>query len=182
MNPHVGEIRMFGGTFAPQGWQFCDGRLLPIAENETLFALIGTTYGGDGEETFALPNLQGRFPLHRGQGPGLSSYPMGEMGGVESVTLTVNQTPAHTHVLTAAEVAPRCSSSVGTDRSPVGRVFAAESAGVTAIYSSAAPDAAMGGLAGTATINTAGGSQPHTNLPPYLCVSFIISLYGILPS
>src|SRR5512134_3759257 len=100
--PYVGEIRMFAGNFAPAGWMFCEGQLLPISENETLFALIGTTYGGDGQETFGLPNLQGRVPIHQGQGPGLSGYLIGEAGGVEGVTLTANQIPIHSHPLTGS--------------------------------------------------------------------------------
>lgn len=180
--PFVGEIRMFGGNFAPSGWMFCEGQLLPISENETLFQLIGTTYGGDGQQTFALPDLRGRGPIHFGQGPGLSAYTLAQTGGVETVTVTSNQMPAHNHVLSAADIAPRCASTPGTDRSPVNKVFAVESAGVTALYSNAAPDANMGGLTGTAGVANAGGSQPHNNMPPYLCVSFIISLFGIYPS
>ena len=163
------------------GWEFCDGRLVAISENDALFNVIGTTYGGDGESTFALPNLQGRLPVHRGQRPGFAAYVVGEAAGVESVTLTTNQMPSHTHLLTAADVAPRCSSTPGTDRSPANRVFAVESAGVTAFYSSAAPDAAMGGLSGTATVNVTGGSQPHTNMPPYLGLTFIIATFGDFP-
>src|SRR5262245_24456486 len=102
-DPYVGDIRIFGGNFAPLGWAFCDGRLLPISENEVLFQLIGTTYGGDGQETFALPDLQGRIPIHMGQGPGLSNFVLGEQGGVESVTLNTNQIPVHSHQLGAAD-------------------------------------------------------------------------------
>jgi microcystin-dependent protein len=179
--PYIGEIRMFGGNFAPAGWMFCHGQTLPISENDALFVLIGTTYGGDGQETFNLPNLQGRGPIHMGQGVGLSAYSLGQNGGVETVTLNINQIPSHTHLLTAAEVAPRCSSTAGTDRSPVGRVPAVESAGATALYSNATPDANMAGLSGTAGVSNAGGSQPHGNMPPFLCISFIISLFGVFP-
>jgi microcystin-dependent protein len=173
---------MFAGNFAPAGWAFCDGRLLPIAENETLFQVIGTTFGGDGQETFQLPDLRGRAPIHWGAGPGLSSYALAETGGVESVTLATQQIPSHTHVLGASEVAPRCASTPGTSRSPVGHVFAAESAGVTALYSNAAPDADMTGMTGSAGVASAGASQPHDNMPPFLCISFIISLFGIYPA
>src|SRR6478752_7772156 len=109
--PFVGEIRMFGGNFAPAGWAFCNGQVLPISENDVLFNLIGTTYGGDGQETFALPNLQSRVPIHMGQGPGLSSYTIGEMGGTETVTLTTNQIPAHNHV-------PAANNGTGTSTNP----------------------------------------------------------------
>jgi microcystin-dependent protein len=183
MNQYLGEIRIFGGNFAPLGWQFCDGRLLPISENDALFSLIGTTYGGDGESDFGLPNLQGRFPIHRRVPPSPGTiYLLGETGGVDSVTLTANMIPVHTHALTAAEVTPRCSSASGDSRSPVGRAFAVDPAGVTAFYSTAAPDADMGGLSGTATVGQVGGGQPHTNMPPYLCVSFIIATVGIYPN
>src|SRR6267142_5976481 len=118
-NPFVGEIRMFGGNFAPAGWAFCQGQLMAISENETLFNLIGTTYGGDGQETFALPDLQGRIPLHAGQGPGISqNYQLGEKAGVESVTITSATTPTHNHALTA-------STATATNPSPDGNILAA---------------------------------------------------------
>lgn len=166
--PYVGEIRMFGGNFAPAGWMFCEGQLLPISENETLFQLIGTTYGGDGESTFALPDLRGRIPIHMGTGPSGTTYQLGETGGVESVTLTVNQIPVHSHALLAAGV-------VANDPNPAGNVPAESSA--VALYQSGAPSAAMAN-----SIGLVGGSQPHENLQPFLCVNFIISLFGIFPS
>jgi microcystin-dependent protein len=160
--PYIGEIRMFAGNFAPAGWMFCDGQLLPISENESLFVLIGTTYGGDGESTFGLPDLRGRVPIHFGNG-----YILAESGGVESVTLTVNQIPSHSHPLVA-------STASGDKVSPEGNVLAA-SFNVTPYIN----DTTTGpmGLAGGPT----GGSQPHNNFQPYLCVDFIISLFGLYP-
>jgi microcystin-dependent protein len=162
--PYVGEIRMFGGNFAPAGWMFCDGQLLPISENETLFQLIGTTYGGDGQSTFALPNLQSRVPMHMGNGSILA-----ETGGVETVTLTTNQIPSHSHPLTG-------SSATATSQSPTGSLLAATQAQT---YFNLADNASnMAAI----SIGTTGGSQPHTNLQPYLTLNFIISLFGIFPS
>jgi microcystin-dependent protein len=162
--PYVGEIRMFAGNFAPAGWMFCEGQLLPISENETLFQLIGTTYGGDGESTFALPDLRGRLPIHQGNGTILA-----ETGGAEEIILTVNQIPAHSHPLLA-------STGPGNLNTPGGNVTA-ESAAVK-IYYADEPTANMA----AAAIAPAGGSQPHTNFQPYLCINFIISLFGIFPS
>ncbi len=162
--PYVGEIRMFAGNFAPAGWMFCEGQLLPISENETLFQLIGTTYGGDGQETFALPDLRGRLPIHQGNG-----FILAETGGAEEITLTVNQIPAHTHPLLA-------SGDVASTPNPGNCVF---SAPLTATpYFANPPDTAMSPQA----ISPVGGSQPHANFHPYLCVDFIISLFGIFPS
>src|SRR5687768_1700220 len=170
--PYVGEIRMFAGNFAPAGWMFCSGQLLPISENETLFQLIGTTYGGDGQETFALPNLQSRVPIHQGQGPGLGSYVLAETGGVESVTLTINQIPAHNHAMLAT----------GNNQQ-----LSQENAYFATVASSQA--GGMAYLDGTAnvplapqSVNPTGGSQPHDNIQPTLCISYIISLFGIFPS
>lgn len=160
---------MFGGNFAPVGWAFCQGQTLPISENETLFQLIGTTYGGDGEETFNLPNLQGRIPLHMGTGPSGTTYQIGEQAGVESVTLTTTQIPNHTHVLTAA-------TGPGTTNTPGGNLLA-QTSGVKPYFN----DVATTNMAST-SITGAGGSQPHDNLQPYLVVNFIISLFGVFPS
>ena len=162
--PYVGEIRMFAGNFAPAGWMFCEGQLLPISENETLFQLIGTTYGGDGESTFALPDLRGRVPIHQGNG-----FILAETGGAEEVTLTVNQIPAHGHALLA-------SARRGDQLNPAGALPAASPS--VAPYVNAATTAAFAASA----IGPVGGSQPHSNLQPYLCVDFIISLFGIFPS
>jgi microcystin-dependent protein len=167
--PYVGEIRIFAGNFAPAGWAFCHGQLLPISENETLFQLIGTTYGGDGESTFALPDLQSRAPIHQGTNPGTgSTFVMAETGGVETVTLTVQQIPIHTHPLIAAN-AP------GTSPNPPGRHIAS-SPTVDAYIE----DVASVSLAANA-VAPVGGSQPHTNLQPYLALNFIISLFGLFP-
>jgi microcystin-dependent protein len=164
-DPYIGEIRLFGGSFEPAGWAFCDGRLLPIAENDVLFNLIGTTYGGDGQETFALPDLRGRVPIHYGQGPGLSNnYVLAELGGVESVTLTTQQIPIHNHPVGAANGA--------TGTTPAGAVPAAVTAG--ARYYSGTPSA----TAPMTPSGVSGGNQPHENMAPFLCVSFIICLFG----
>ena len=168
--PFIGEIRMFAGNFAPNGWAFCDGRLLAIAENVALFSLLGTTYGGDGITTFALPDLRGRIPIHAGSGPGLSPQPLGLQAGTENVTLTVNQIPSHTHPV-------QCANKGGDQRSPIGALPAIDGAGVTAHYSDQAPDAAM---KWPETTNT-GGSQSHSNLQPFLCINFIMALFGIYP-
>lgn len=162
--PYVGEIRMFAGNFAPAGWMFCEGQLLPISENETLFQLIGTTYGGDGESTFALPDLRGRIPIHQGNG-----FILAETGGVEEVTLTVNQIPAHSHPLLA-------STSGGTIATPVNNLLA-ESVAINPYIE----DQANSNM-NAAAVSAVGGSQPHTNFQPYLCINFIISLFGIFPS
>ena len=163
--PYVGEIRMFAGNFNPAGWMFCEGQLMPISENETLFQLIGTTYGGDGQSTFALPDLRGRIPIHQGNG-----FILAESGGVEEVTLTVNQIPLHSHPLIGAGVN-------GPEANP-GNNFLA---GSTAIqpYAALPPTVAM---AASAIPGAVGGSQPHSNFQPYLCINFIISLFGIFPS
>lgn len=162
--PYVGEIRMFGGNFAPNGWQFCEGQLLPISENETLFQLIGTTYGGDGQSTFALPDLRGRIPIHQGNG-----FLLAETGGAEEVTLTESQLPTHTHPLLA-------STNVSTLSDPAGNVSAQTG---TFDQFQTTPGAANMAME---SISEVGGSQPHTNFQPYLCVNFIISLFGIFPS
>jgi microcystin-dependent protein len=168
-NPYVGEIRLFAGNFAPQGWAFCDGQTLLIADNTTLFQLIGTTYGGDGQSTFHLPDLRGRVPIHAGTDVASGmSYVQGEFAGAEAVVVTLNQLPAHSHV-------PACSAQPGDALSPTGAVWAAAS---VALYSPNAPDANLrAGL-----VAPAGTSQPHDNMAPYLAVSFIISLFGVFPS
>jgi microcystin-dependent protein len=168
-SPYVGEIRMFGGSFAPAGWAFCNGQLLAISENDVLFNLIGTTYGGDGQETFGLPDLQGRLPVHQGQGSGLTNRTVGEMGGTETVTLTTQQMPVHNHPLLASLNNAGGSTVSGNVTGQVG---------ATQIYREA--PASLPLLA--SAVGPAGGSQPHDNMQPYLCVSFIISLFGIFPS
>jgi len=166
--PFVGEIRMFGGSFAPAGWMFCDGTPLPISENEVLFQLIGTTYGGDGEETFNLPDLRSRVPIHMGQGPGLpSSYQLGENGGVESVTLNINQIPSHTHV--------PMGSNTGSSETPTNNFWGNTITGKP--YGAAPTTVVMN----AATITGTGGSQSHDNMIPFLAINYIISLFGIFP-
>jgi microcystin-dependent protein len=163
--PYVGEIRMFAGNFAPVGWMLCEGQLLPISEYETLFNLIGTTYGGDGQSTFALPDMRGRLPIHIGNG-----YTLAETGGVEEVTLTASQIPAHSHPLLA-------SGDTGTTGNPAGAYLASTAVGQK-IYSTAIPTMVLP----PTMMSSTGGSQPHSNFQPYLCINFIISLFGIFPS
>ena len=162
--PYVGEIRMFGGNFPPLGWLFCNGQQLPIAENETLYTLIGTTYGGDGQETFNLPDLQSRVPVHQG-----NLFPLSQAGGAEEVTLTIQQIPVHKHTLLG--------SAVSGDQITAAQNLPANSLNVTP-YINQAPDGPMA----PGEIGPVGGSQPHTNIQPYLAISFIISLFGIFPS
>ena len=163
--PYVGEIRMFAGNFAPAGWEFCQGQHLPISEYETLFQLIGTTYGGDGESTFGLPDMRGRIPIHQGTG-----YSLAYADGEEEVTLTVAQIPVHTHALIA-------STASATEESPAGNLTGQPA---TAIYNSG-EDGDLQAMA-VSTLAPVGESQPHTNFQPYLCVNFIISLFGLFPS
>lgn len=166
--PYVGEVRMFAGNFAPAGWAMCEGQLLAISENETLFQLIGTIYGGDGQSTFGLPDMRGRLPVHNGTRGG-STYTIGELGGVEQVTLATSQIPVHSHAMLAR-------TSAADSISPVGRVLAQPSGPILFIEDTPAlPMAAS-------AVSTVGGSQPHSNLQPYLCINFIISLFGIFPS
>jgi microcystin-dependent protein len=162
--PYVGEIRMFAGNFAPAGWMFCEGQLLPISENETLFQLIGTTYGGDGESTFALPDLRGRIPIHQG-----NNFILAETGGAEEITLTVQQIAAHSH-------APLASTATATSQTPSNLLLATTQAQT---YVSA-PESLIN--FSPLSIGSTGGSQPHTNFQPYQCINYIISLFGIFPS
>lgn len=171
----LGEIRMFGGNFAPKGWATCDGQLLSISQNTALFAILGTTYGGNGQTTFALPDLRGRRPVHQGQGPGLSSYTLGEMAGVESATLTISNMPAHNHLV-------NCANATATQPNPGGNVCAQEfdSTG-TAGNGYLTPDKINAQMAPN-TITTSGSNVPFPILDPFLCVNFIICLEGIFPS
>ncbi|CAN5846978.1 tail fiber protein [soil metagenome] len=164
----IGEIKMFGGNFAILGYAFCDGQLMSIAENDALFSLIGTTYGGDGQTTFGLPDLRGRLPIHQGSGPGLSPRTMGEKSGTESVTLITNQMPAHNHTVVV-------DSANGGLTNPQNNIVAGSTA---TPYDNTAVTNQMGNQ----SIGLMGGSQPHDNMMPYQCVTFIISLYGIYPS
>jgi len=161
--PYVGEIRMFAGNFAPAGWMFCEGQLLPISENETLFQLIGTTYGGDGESTFALPDLRGRIPIHQGGG-----FTLAETGGAEEITLTVPQIATHSHPMLATNDIP-------AQTTPANNVPGQAAA---KIYRAGSPSVQLN----QQVVASTGGSQPHTNFQPYLCIDFIISLFGIFPS
>jgi microcystin-dependent protein len=169
-DPYIGEIRMFGGNFAPLGWAFCDGSLVSIAEYDALFNLIGTTYGGDGQTNFALPDLRSRLPIHQGQGPGTSNRVIGQPGGSEAVTLTGSQLPAHTHIALA-------NSSAGNADSPAGAYWSG---------SATTPQYVPGDQANTtmngAAIGANGQSQPHDNMQPFLPVSFVIALNGIYPT
>ena len=163
--PYVGEIRMFGGNFAPAGWMFCQGQPLPISENEALFQLIGTTYGGDGESTFALPDLRGRIPIHQGNG-----FIPAETGGAEEITLTVNQIPTHSHPMVAS-TSPGVASNAQNNS-------LCSSPSILLYIEGQSPDTNLN----ASVVGPVGGSQPHTNFQPYLCVDFIISLFGIFPS
>ena len=162
--PYIGEIRMFAGNFAPAGWMFCEGQLLPISENETLFQLIGTTYGGDGQSTFALPDLRGRIPIHQGNG-----FTLAETGGAEEITLTVQQIPVHSHPMLGTN-------SIVNDANPFNNVLGQTN--TFDLYQSTPGGQPMA----PQSVGNVGGSQPHTNFQPYLCVDFIISLFGLFPS
>jgi microcystin-dependent protein len=169
-SPYVGEIRIFAGNFAPAGWHFCDGSLMAISENETLFNLIGTTYGGDGQQTFALPNLAGRIPVHNGTNPGTgTTFSLGELAGTETVTLTTNQIPGHTHPFVA-------SADPASTANPANQMLASSSQ--INMYFEGTPGVNLN----TLSSGSAGGSQPHDNLQPFLTISFIISLFGIYPT
>ena len=168
--PFVGEIRMFAGNFAPRGWAYCDGQLLAVSQNDALFSLLGTVYGGDGRTTFGLPDMRGRIPIHAGTGPGLSQRRLGAKSGAETVTVTVNQMPSHSHDVPV-------SAAGASSGNPSGKVSA--SSAPTNIYSTALANAQE---MSSAAISSTGGSQPHTNLMPFLCVHFIIALFGIYPS
>jgi microcystin-dependent protein len=167
-SPYIGEIRLFAGNFAPNGWMFCDGQLLPISEHDALFTLIGTTYGGDGEETFALPNLQSRVPIHRGTNAG-TNFAIGEMAGVESVTLTTQQLPAHNHIVTG-------SSANASQANPAGNILA-----TSTVVQPYAVESVAASFSPTC-LQPIGGSQPHENMHPFLCINFIISLFGVFPT
>jgi microcystin-dependent protein len=171
-SPYVGEIRMFGGNFPPAGWAFCDGQLMSIAENDTLFSLIGTTFGGDGQQTFGLPDLRGRLPVHQGTDSTGQAWTLGQLTGAEEVALTAAEMPAHSHFAMG-------SSDQASSSDPTGAVLATLSAaGTQSAYGTRSPTGALD----PSSVTFAGGSQPHSNLMPYACVSFIISLYGVYPS
>lgn len=169
--PYVGEIRMFAGNFNPAGWEFCDGQLLPISENETLFQLIGTTFGGDGQSNFALPDFRSRVPIHMGNGPDGLAYPLAQAAGTESVTLTAQQMPAHTHPFMAT-------GNLASGNDPTGNVPASSSGATVLPYGTDAPPTSLS----PQSVRPVGGNQPHENCQPFLCVNYIISLFGIFPS
>lgn len=176
MDPFVAEIRIFPFNFAPKGWAMCNGQLMPISQNTALFSLLGTTYGGDGKSTFALPNMQGNAPMHPGQGQGLSLRDLGEEGGAADVTLLVSEMPMHVHTAQASD-------SAATTVTPTGQLAAegqwdnGQSFGVIGAYSNQAPNTQMNPQA----LSVAGSSQPHTNMQPYLTLNFCIALQGIFP-
>jgi microcystin-dependent protein len=167
--PYIGQIILFGGNFAPLGWAYCDGSVLSIADNSALFSLIGTTYGGDGIQTFGLPDLRGRAPIHRGQGPGLQNYDQGQKAGSETVTLQVTQLPAHNHGVSVG-----ASNNAPSTTRPAGAVYAAST-----MFTDAAN---AGGSLGAVTVAAAGGNGAHDNMEPYLALNYIIALEGIFPS
>lgn len=166
MDQYIGEIRMFAGSYAPDGWAFCNGQLLQISENDLLFMLLGTTYGGDGRTTFGLPDLRGRVPVHQGHSSTGTSYALGQLGGSETVQLTVNQMPAHTHIA-------RVSSNTGTEASPAGNVWANS----VPQYSKSE----VNGVMYQGALQAVGGNQPHNNMMPFTAIHFIIALHGIFP-
>ncbi len=173
-DPYIGEITLFAGNFAPRGWAFCQGQLLNIAQNTALFSILGTTYGGDGRTTFALPDLRGRAPIGFGQGPGRPYYDLGQMGGEPTHTLINPEMPAHSHPAQASGIAAG-----GSNASPGGGTWASSTARDN-LYSNAAPDSPM--AAGNIAVGAAGGSQPHNNMQPYLGLNYIIALEGIYPA
>lgn len=175
--PYVGEIRIFAGNFPPAGWAMCDGQLMQISENETLFNLIGTTFGGDGQVTFAMPDLRGRIPIHQGTGTGLTTRTLGESIGVETVTLTQTQIPDHTHSFQAT-------TALATATAPTGAMLATPSSPTTGyLYLSGTASGTVNNAAPAAdAVGSTGSGQPHDNLMPYLGVNYIISLFGIFPS
>ncbi len=169
MAPYIGDIRMFAGNFPPNGWAFCNGQLIPISENDALFILIGTTYGGDGQETFALPNLQSRFPIHKGTGPSGVTYQLGEAAGTEQETLTTQQIPSHNHAWLGSTNTATSASANGT---VIGKSTQVD------MFINAVPSDPLAPNA----LGPAGGSQPHENVQPFLCINYIISLFGVFPT
>jgi microcystin-dependent protein len=186
--PYLGMIILVPYNFAPRGWAFCAGQIMPISQNTALFSLLGTTYGGNGTTTFALPDLRGRVPIGQGQGPGLSDYVLGQVDGAENLSLSVGQLPSHTHAITLGSLAAtaRAKNASGNRQTPVGNVPAVEASGVTATYSDQAPDASMGAgaiaISGTPAAAPVGSNLPVTILQPSLTMSYCIALVGIFPS
>ena len=178
MDPFIGEIKMFGGNFAPSGWALCNGQLLPISQNQALFSILGTTFGGNGSSTFGLPNLQGQVPAHWGSAPGGTIYVIGETGGSENVTLLPTQIPAHNHLMGVSNVAGDISSPVSAIPAMVNTGSAKTPVTNALGYTNTAPNGTMP----AATVSMTGGNQPHSNMQPFLCVTFIIALVGVFPS
>lgn len=178
MEGTIGEIRLFAGNFAPRNWAYCQGQLLAISSNTALFSILGTTYGGDGRTTFGLPDLRGRVAVGTGRGPGLSERDLGQMGGVESVTLNLTQIPTHTHSATGS-VSPLCTNGQGDETNPGGGYMASSTAGD--LYASG-HNATMGASPVTVTIGNTGGNQSHENMQPFLVLNYIICMYGVFPS
>ncbi|MDB5707278.1 MAG: Tail Collar domain protein [Sphingomonas bacterium] len=179
-NPFIGEVRMFAGNFNPRGWAFCQGQLLPIAQNDTLYALIGTTFGGDGQVTFGLPDMQGRIPVGQGQGPSLSSYTLGQESGAETVTLTTATMPTHNHVMFA-------STTKGDQPAPVTTSIPAQpdagnNVSTATFYVLPTPNPLTPSQMAATTIGAQGGNQPHDNIMPSLVLNYIIALEGVFPS
>jgi len=170
-NPFVAEIRIFPGNFAPTGWALCDGQVMPISQNTALFSLLGTTYGGDGKSTFALPNFQGSAPVQAGQGPGLSNYDLGQAGGEPTVTLLSSEMPLHTHTV-------RCNNGSGDVNTPTNNTWCKSHTGKTPLNMYAA---ASNTTMNPSAVSLAGGNLPHNNMPPYLVLTFIIALQGVFP-
>ena len=177
--PFLGQIILFAGNFPPRGWAFCDGQLLPIAQNTALFSLLGTIYGGDGRTTFALPDLRGRAPIHAGHGPGLTNYSLGQRGGVENVVLSAQQLPAHGHIATTTT---KAQSGGGDSASPKDAVWAQDGTVGAQPYSTSAPNSTMRSDAVEVSVQNTGGSQGHENRQPYLTINYIIALTGLFPS
>ncbi|WP_029284621.1 phage tail protein [Pedobacter sp. R20-19] len=177
MDPLIGQIIIFAGTYAPRGWAFCQGQTMQIRQYQALFAVLGTTYGGDGVNTFLLPNLTGKVPVHFGTAPTGTVYPLGKGGGSESVALTTLQMPAHTHAV-AVNKSPDAANSVNPENNFMADTTDSSLGSGPNIYTSTAPNAVMGATA----LSAAGGSQPHSNMQPYLAMNFIIAIEGIYPS
>lgn len=173
--PFIGQIQMFGGNFAPRGWAFCDGTLLPIAQNPALFSILGTIYGGDGRTTFGLPDLRGRAAMHAGNGPGLTDKRLGQKSGSETNTLGVNNLPPHSHIATT-----NCQTGTGNANSAAGNVWSTDLGNQSATYSNATPDGTM--RDGAVTVQNTGNGQPVNNMQPYQVVNYIIALTGLFPS
>jgi len=187
--PYIGEIRMFGGNFAPRNWALCNGQLLAISSNQALFSILGTTYGGNGTTNFALPDLRGRVPVHQGQGPGLSPYVLGEVDGTENTNILTSQLPAHTHSLTQVQVQDSASTELGLHDHPSTTTILGSVKDINGnpvnVYVDVADHPAntlLPKATVTGTTDATGGSQPVSIVQPYLCVSFIIALFGIFPS